>query len=424
MSRVDGLAIKRVRIDTLHEDPANVRKHGQKNMAAIRASLQEFGQVEPLVVQAGSGKVIGGNGRLAAMRALKWEDCEIVEIAVDETQAARIGIALNRTGELAEWDPEGLATLLQTLSDAGELGGVGFDSKDLDALLKDLGGGQDVEEDDDPDAPPETPFTRTGDLWLLGNHRLLCGDSTDRNDVDRLMAGERAQCVFTDPPYGVSIGAKNRMLQEHQKAERRLEDIESDDLSPDDLKLKLLPAFVLMRECAMAEDCTLFVCAPQNGELGMMMLEMLRDAKLTARHVLIWKKNHPTFSMGRLDYDYAHEPILLTWGKRHKRPMLGKFKTSVWEVDRERKCDAHPTMKPVALYANAYLNNSDSGDSVFDAYAGSGTAFAAAEQTNRRCFGMEISPQYCDVIVRRWQKLTGKTATRDGDGAVMPQVNP
>ena len=117
--------------------------------------------------------------------------------------------------------------------------------------------------------------------------------------------------------------------------------------------------------------------------------------------------------MGRLDYDYQHEPILLTWGKRHKRPMRGKHKTSVWEINKPRKSEEHPTMKPVELYANAYQNNSDNGDSVFDAYSGSGTAFIAAEQLGRKCYGMEISPQYCDVIVKRWETLTGKKAVLD-----------
>jgi DNA modification methylase len=152
----------------------------------------------------------------------------------------------------------------------------------------------------------------------------------------------------------------------------------------------------------------------------MMMMMMMQAAGLKPRHVLIWKKNQPTFSMGRLDYDYAHEPILLTWLKRHKRPMGGAHKTSVWEVDKPRKSEDHPTMKPVELYVNAYLNNSDHGDNVADIYCGSGTAVIAAEQTKRRCFGMEISPAYVDVIVSRWQKFTGKTAVLESTGEPFP----
>ncbi len=144
----------------------------------------------------------------------------------------------------------------------------------------------------------------------------------------------------------------------------------------------------------------------------MMMMMMMQKAGLKPRHVLIWKKNQPTFSMGRLDYDYQHEPILLTWLKRHKRPMNGSHKTSIWEIDKPRKSADHPTMKPVELYANAFLNNSDAGDVAYEPYSGSGTAIIAAEQLHRRCFAMEISPLYCDVAIFRWEKLTGQKATR------------
>lgn len=142
------------------------------------------------------------------------------------------------------------------------------------------------------------------------------------------------------------------------------------------------------------------------------MMMMMQEAGLRVRHVLIWKKNSPTFSMGRLDYDYQHEPILLTWGKRHKRPMRGEHRTSVWEIDRPRASPDHPTTKPVALYANAMLNNSDDGDVAFEPFAGSGTAVIASEQLGRQCRAIEISPQYCDVIVKRWETLTGQKAQR------------
>jgi len=221
---------------------------------------------------------------------------------------------------------------------------------------------------------------------------------------------QRASCVFTDPPYGVSIGAKNRTLNSFQRAGRNLTDIVDDELSPEELEVVLLQAFINCRELVMAEDCTLFVCSPQGGKLGMMMMAMMQKAGLMARHVLIWKKNQPTFSMGRLDYDYQHEPILLTWLKRHKRPMGGQHRTSVWEVDKPRSSKEHPTMKPVELYVNAYLNNSDDGDIVADLYGGSGTAIVAAEQCNRKARSIEIVPAYCDVQVTRWEKLTGRKA--------------
>lgn len=336
-------------------------------------------------------------------------DVEIPVLVLDVSaeEASKILATFDPLGAMAETDAETLGRLMSEVS---------FDSPEVNemlaALLEGDGEGELQGGNTDPDAVPEAPVdpvTKPGNVWLLGDHRLMCGSSADEASVRRLMDGNRVQCVFTDPPYGVSISAKNEMLNTFQKAGRCLTSIEDDDLKPDDLKAKLVPAFTNLRTLIMAEDCTLFVSAPQGGELCMMMMMMI-EAGLKARHVLIWKKNSPTFSMGRLDYDYQHEPILLTWGKRHKRPMAGTHKTSVWEVDKPRSSVDHPTMKPVELYVNAYLNNSDPGDSVADIYSGSGTAFIASEQTGRRCFGMEISPVYCDVIVKRWEEFTGKKA--------------
>ena len=400
------MKIEEVNISTLVLDPANVRQHPDVNIESIKGSLSRFGQQKPIVV--GKGNVIvAGNGTVMAAKQLGWDTVKIVHTDLIGSEATAFAIADNRTAELAEWNDEDLAKTLAALQiEDEELARItGFNDKEIAALIQ---GQTEIVEDDVPE-PPVDPVTKPGDLWLLGEHRLLCGDSTKAEDVGRLMDGSRASCVFTDPPYGVSVGAKNRLLNSVQKAGRCLEDIASDDMKPEELKAMLLPAFVGLRENIMADDCTLFVSAPQGGELCMMMM-MMKKAGLRTRHVLIWKKNQPTFSLGRLDYDYQHEPILLTWGKRHKRPMAGAHRTSVWEIDRERKCDVHPTMKPVALYANAYNNNSDPGDNVADIYAGSGTAFIAAEQLGRKCYGMEISPAYCDVIVKRWENLTSKKA--------------
>lgn len=266
----------------------------------------------------------------------------------------------------------------------------------------------------DPDAVPEPPkeaVTNPGDLWALGDHRLLCGSSTNPTDVSRVMGGGAADVIFTDPPYGVSIGAKNRFLNSFQRAGQNLTDIKDDDLKPETLKDKLLvPAFSLLRT-VMSETCTVFVTAPQGGELGMMMMMMMmKEAGLPVRHVLIWKKNAPTFSMGRLDYDYQHEPILLTWGKKHAFYGAGAHKTSVWDIAKPRASADHPTMKPVELYVNAFQNNSKAGDTVYEPFSGSGTAIIASEQIGRSCRAIEIEPRYCDVAVRRWEEFTGRKA--------------
>lgn len=407
-----SLTIERVPCTALTEDPANARQHNDRNLQAIQASLQRFGQQKPLVVNA-HNQVVAGNGTLRAARALGWTHVDIVRTHLAGLEAVGYAIADNRTAELAEWDPAVLAQTLATLQADTSIDALvtGFDAGEIEQLLADASAGPVVE--DEVPAPPADPVTKPGDLYTLGRHRLLCGDSTKAEDVERVMAGARACCVFTDPPYGVSVAAKNRFLNTVQPSGRCLVDIVDDTLSPEDLKVRLLPAFVNLRERIMADDCTLFVSAPQGGDLGMMMMMMMKEAGLPVRHVLIWEKNAPTFSMGRLDYDYRHEPILLTWCKRHKRPMKGEHKTSVWNIDKPRKCDQHPTMKPVELYANAYLNNSDRGDVVADIYSGSGTAFIAAEQLGRTCYGIEISPQYCDVIVNRWEALTGRKAERN-----------
>ena len=227
----------------------------------------------------------------------------------------------------------------------------------------------------------------------------MCGDATSADDVGKLMESAKADMVFTDPPYGVSIGDKNKMLNEFQKSGRILENIENDTLSPEELYRVLLEAFVNVKS-SLSDCAAVYVTAPQGGGLGMMM--MMRDAGLEVRHVLNWVKNSPTFSMGRLDYDYQHEPILFTWNITHKKIMQGEHKTSCWFIDKPRENKLHPTMKPIELINNALRNSSEYGDVVFDPFGGSGSTLIACEQLNRRCYMIEIEPKYCDVIVRRY----------------------
>ena len=276
----------------------------------------------------------------------------------------------------------------------------------------------------DPDSTPEVQeavVTREGDVWTLGRHRLMCGDSTDAGSVALLMAGEKADMVFTDPPYGVSIGDKNKMLNSVQKAGRCCENIANDTLTPDDLYKVLVQAFSVCREnCEL--DASYYVTVSLGCGLGATMMMMMKEAGLDVRHVLMWEKNSPTFSMGRLDYDYKHEPILYTWVKSHKFYGNGEQKTSVWQYDKPRHCDLHPTMKPVELIENALLNSTQSGNVVLDIFGGSGSTLIACEKTGRVCRMMELSPRYCDVIVRRWQEFTGQEATLEDGGKTFAQV--
>lgn len=405
---------KRIIRDLIHTSH-NPRQLTKKQADDLRRSLEKFDLAEIPAINT-TNQILAGHQRLAIMSMLGRKDEEIdVRVPDRELTKAECDEYIVRSNKnVGEWNVDVLANSF----DVEALKDWGFSDEELGLGAVINQGNTDA--NDAPEVPKEAKC-QTGDLWTLGNHRLFCGDSSDHDSIVRVMQADLASCIFTDPPYGVSIGKKNMMLNSFQPSGRNLTDIVDDDLSPEQLKEKLLPVFNEIRNSVMSDDCTVFVCAPQGGELWMMMM-MMQEACLRARHVLIWKKNSPTFSMGRLDYDYQHEPILLTWGKKHKRPMLGEHKTSVWEVDKPRANKEHPTMKPVELYVNAYLNNSDSGDVVFDPYCGSGTCIIAAEQTGRRGRGIEISPNYCDVILSRWAKFTGLDPVRE-DGKKWSEIN-
>lgn len=218
--------------------------------------------------------------------------------------------------------------------------------------------------------------------------------------------------VFTDPPYGVAIGSKNAMLDATTgHCGRVKQDIANDTLSVDDLYKVLQSAMENVR-LSCKDDASYFVCAPPGGDMGLMMMMMMKDAGLNVRHQIVWNKSSATFSLGRLDYDYKHEAIMYTWTKKHHNYRKGPMRTSVWDVEKPRVCDLHPTMKPLALIENALLDCSNEGDLVLDAFGGSGSTMIAAEQLGRKCYMMELDPHYCDVILARWEKLTGRTAVK------------
>lgn len=223
-----------------------------------------------------------------------------------------------------------------------------------------------------------------------------------------------ADMVFTDPPYGVSIGDKNAALNSVQKAGRCVKNIENDTLGAKELYPILVKAMTNAR-LSCKSDASYYVTSPQGGELGLMMMMMMRDAGLPVRHMLIWEKNCATFSLGRLDYDYQHEPIFYTWTEKHHNYRNGEYRTTIWKYDKPRKCDLHPTMKPIALVVNAIMDATREGDVVLDVFGGSGTSMIACEQTNRKCLMMELDPHYCDVIIARWEKLTGLNAIKIND---------
>jgi DNA modification methylase len=400
---VESLRQLAVPLGKIKLDPTNTRKHPEANLDSIKASLRVYGQRKPIVVNKRNDIIEAGNGTYEAAKALGWTHLAVVYVDDDPKAAAGFSIADNRTAELAEWDEEALGQAMRDLE--------GIDDE-LAAMVADLAKDEGIELDDgEPkDAEPQIDRaaelqkkwgTELGQLWLIGEHRLLCGDNAGDGNLDELFGDEQATLLFTDPPYGVGVGAKNRLLNSIQKAGRCLTDIEDDDLPPDDLKETLLRSFNAVHDF-LADNCSVFVCSPSGGGLSMMMMMMMmQEACLPTRHIMIWKKNAPTFSMGRLDYDYQHEPILFAWKKTHKRNKAGPHQSSIWEVDKPRASAEHPTMKPIELPANAILNHTDQGDIVADIFLGSGTTMVAAQNLSRRCFGLEISPAYCAVILER-----------------------
>ena len=390
----------------------NARKHTHTDIEQIKESIRVDGFNDPIGIWGDNNLIVEGHGRqIAAVElGLKKVPCIRLDHLTD-AQRRDYAIRHNRTAELSEWDWSKAESEIKAL----EAEGMDFSGLDFDFNVdeNESGGGTSrysVVEDDPPE-PPEAPIAKLGDIWKLGDHRLMCGDSTDKKAWSALMDGEKADMVFTDPPYGVAIGDKNAALNSVQKAGSCCENIENDTLPERELYDMLKAAFINVRENC-AEDAVYFVTSPQGGSLGLMMMMMMKDAGLEVRHVLMWRKNSATFSLGRLDYDYQHEPIFYTWTKKHHNFRNGEYRTTVWDYDKPRKCDLHPTMKPVALVANAIMDGSEEGMTVLDAFCGSGTTIIAAEQTKRKARCMELDPHYCDVIIKRWENLTGEKAVK------------
>ena len=403
-------------------DPANARQHGERNLASIRSSLQRFGQAEPLVVHKGTGRVIAGNGRVAAMRELGWGECDVVEVDADEVTATALGIALNRTGELAEWDVAALGSLLETLRTENALEGVGFDESEIDELLESLasevGDLLDIEEDEVPQLPDEAT-SRPGDLWLLGRHRLLCGDSSAWEDVEQLLGGAPVHLLNTDPPYNVRVEPRSNNAiaagfssfggGEHGKPKpggrlRPKDRPLQNDYVSDEKFARLLRAWFGNAARALLPGRAFYIwggyanCANYPAALA--------ESGLYFSQAVIWIKEHPVLT--RKDFMGNHEWCFYGWREGAAHEWHGPTNaTDVWSVKKlNHTAMVHLTEKPVELAARAMRYSSRKGENVLDLFGGSGSTMAAAEQMDRRAFLMEVDLPYCDVIVERWQRLT------------------
>lgn len=393
-----------VPIDTLTLDPANARTHDERNLSAIKGSLSRFGQRLPIVVQKQGLIVRAGNGRVMAARALGWTHIAAVVVDESEVEATAFAIADNRSAELAEWDDESLAKLLQSLPEDA-LAATGFSTDDLAELLDKLTP-RIVEEDDVPGLLP-APVSRRGDIWVMDHHMLGCGDSTDPQEVQRVLDTEQPALVLTDPPYGVEYVGKTQDALT----------IENDGV--EGLEALLRASLTVALE-ASRPGAVWYVTAPAGPQFAI-FARVLGELGVW-RQTLAWVKD--SMVLGHSDYHYKHEAVFYGWtpGASHRAPP-DRTRTSVLEFERPKASREHPTMKPVALFAELIQNSTPSCDAlVYDPFSGSGTTLIACEQTGRCCNAMELEPRYVDVAVLRWQALTGREAVLEGDGRTFAQV--
>ena len=384
----------------------NARTHSEAQIAQIAASIAEFGFTAPIL--AGSdGVIVAGHGRLAAARKLGLASVPVVVLEhLTPTQRRALVIADNKIAENAGWDEELLRLELAELQGADfDLALTGFDA---DELLEIMAGEETTAEGHtDEDAAPEvpvTPVSKPGDVWIMGQHRLLCGDSTDAASYTLLMAGEKAAMTFTDPPYGVNYAnsAKDKMRGTHRPI---LNDNLGEDFEPF-LEAALTP---MIAHCQGA-----IYIAMSSSELDTLQ-SAFRAAGGKWSTFIIWAKN--TFTLGRSDYQRQYEPILYGWPEGATRHWCGdRDQGDVWHFNKPRVNDLHPTMKPVELVERAIRNSSRPGDVVLDPFGGSGTTLIAAEKSGRQARLIELDPKYVDVIVRRWQDYAGAQAVREADG--------
>jgi len=412
--RARGADYKLVPIDSLHEDPANARAHPERNRATVRASLLEFGQVEPLVVQKVTGRVIGGNCRLGELRALGVEEVMVSEVDLDGLDATRLGLVLNRSAETAEWNVDTLGKLLQELDAEDALEGLGWDDAELSDLLDDLDDG-DGSDDPGPPEVQEEAVSVLGEVYELGPHRLVCGDSTSAEVWGALLGDERLRMVWSDPPYGVKQSTDHlREWDGGKKRPRKAHGIINDDLDTDGLR-QLLEGSLGMAAAHCKNGAAWYVAAPA-GPLLLQFASALHDLGIW-RQTLEWVKD--SFVLGRQDYHARQEPIFYGWvpGAAHYF-IDDRTQDTVHECPRPRKSEEHPTMKPVPLVARHIRNSSKTGWLVGDPFAGSGTTLIACAETGRVARCIELDPRYCDVIRRRWTRWAKEHTQAPGPGAL------
>lgn len=379
----------------------NARTHSESQIAQIAASIKEFGFLSPILI-AEDNTILAGHGRLAAARKLGLKQVPCVkESHLTETQRRAYIIADNKLSLNAGWDEDMLAIELSELQGADfDLDLLGFDESELVSIFED---DKEVEDDDfDVEEELNKPcFSKAGDIWTLGRHRLICGDSTKEETYKRLMDGKRANLVVTDPPYNVNYeGSAGK--------------IKNDNMNTDKFYNFLLDAFSNMKK-VMADDASIYVFHADTE--GLNFRKAFNDAGFYLSGCCIWKK--PSLVLGRSPYQWQHEPCLYGWKKKGKHQWYsGRKETTIWEFEKPKKNADHPTMKPIALLAYPISNSSMSNTLILDPFGGSGSTLIACEQTDRSCYTIELDEKFCDVIVKRYIEQVGTnkdvSVLRDG----------
>jgi DNA modification methylase len=387
-------------IDRLLPYIRNARTHTDEQVAQVAASIREFGWTNPLLVAA-DGTIIAGHARLAAARKLKMTEVPVIVLDhLTDAQRRALVLADNRLALDAGWDEEMLRVELASLQEDGfDLEVVGFSDEELENLLRDPEESNGLTDEDAVPDEPERAITVAGDLWMLGDHRVLCGDATSMGAIQTVLAGGLADMAFTDPPYSVSYTGKTA---------RKLT-IKNDDLGAG--------FYDFLREaCTNVLAVTkgaIYICM-SSSELHT-LFRAFTDAGGHWSTFVIWAKHH--FTLGRSDYQRQYEPILYGWRNGTDHFWCGaRDQGDIWFIKRPMANLEHPTMKPVELVERALRNSSKTRDTILDVFGGSGTTLIACEKSGRQARLVELEPRYCDVIIRRWQEYTGEKAVLDGGG--------
>lgn len=392
--KADTWAIERVK-----PYEKNAKKHPTKQVEHLAKLIRDHGFDQPIVVDK-DGVIIKGHGRLLAAQHLKMQAVPVVvrdDLTEAQVRAARI--ADNKVAEMGAWDMPMLIDDVKLAMDLEgfDLEALGFNVSFVNQHLRLAGELQEV----DMPTVPKKPVAKPGQVWQLGEHRIVCGSCADLKNIEQATLKKKARLMVTDPPYGVAYEGGS-------SAKNKREAILNDAL--DDMRSFWVECFKSALT-GLAPGAAYYVTGP-SGDLMLELLIAMRDAGMPSKHALVWMKN--SLVMGRSDYQYQHEPMFYGWvdGGPHKA-VADRSETSVWQIAKPSKSELHPTMKPIELYARAMRNSSDENDLVLEPFSGSGTAIMAAEQLGRRVAAVELSPGYVDVAIMRWEELTGGKATRD-----------